>query len=113
MDVAEVLDELVSFGQCDWVALWMIVDDVESELDPDDDAATLELTLVLAEGLLRRGFLAGDAPIESAACFNAWPNQEPTAVREYIRCEWSRRGGPPGWGEGPWFAALRCAPGHA
>jgi hypothetical protein len=113
MDVAELLDELINFGQHDWIPLWMIVDDVESELDPDDEEATLELVLTLAEGLMRSGFLAGEVPIASAAYFTAWPSQEPSAVREYIRREWNKRGGRPEWGESPWFAALRCASGHA
>jgi hypothetical protein len=82
MHAAELLDELVNFGQCEWIPLWMIVDDIESELNPDDHEATLELTVALAEGLLKRGFLAGDAPVRSAVRFNAWADQQPGAHTE-------------------------------
>jgi hypothetical protein len=114
MDTAAVLDGLVNLAKADWLALWMIVDDVETQLSPDDDEETLETTVTLVEGLLARGLLAGDSPvIGDEVCFNAWPNQEPDAVAEYIRREWKRRGGPPGWGDAPWFAARPSAAGHA
>ena len=63
MDAAAVLEGLVSFAEADWIALWMIVDDVEAELSPDDDEETLEITLTLVEGLVQRGLVAGDSPI--------------------------------------------------
>ncbi|HVJ22906.1 MAG TPA: hypothetical protein VM756_03105 [Burkholderiales bacterium] len=114
MDAAKVLDGLVSLANADWIALWMIVDDVETQLCPDDDEETLEITVTLVEGLLARGLLAGDPPVTGdEVCFSAWPNQEPGAVGEYIRREWKRRGGPPGWGDAPWFAERLSVSGHA
>jgi hypothetical protein len=104
MDLAELLDELVNFGQHDWIALWMIVDDIESELNPDDHEEALELTLALVEGLLDRGLLAGDSPVKSTATFNAWSSQQPSFVTEHIRRQWRERSGPPDWGDSPWFA---------
>ena len=113
MDAAAVLEGLVSFAEADWIALWMIVDDVEAELSPDDDEETLEITLTLVEGLVQRGLVAGDSPVADGVHFTAWSNQDPSAIGEYIRREWAERGGPPGWGDGPWLAtpvmALRNA----
>ena len=109
MDAAAVLEGLVSFAEADWVALWMIVDDVEAELSPDDDEETLEITLSLVEGLVQRGLVAGDSPVAGGVHFTAWPNQDPSAIQEYIRREWAERGGPPGWGDGPWFATTVMA----
>ena len=113
MDVSELLDDLVGLGTVDWIGLWMIVQDVEAELEPNNDEETLELTVTLVRGLLERGYLAGDSPAKSAAQFNAWPNQRPHAIAEYIRSEWKKRGGPPGWGDAPWFTLRLGAPGHA
>lgn len=113
MDASELLDELVEFGKQDWLALWMIVQDVEAELEPDDDEETVELTIALVSRLLGRGFLAGDSPLHSAVDFIAWPNQDARAIGEHIRREWKKRGGPPGWGDGPWFALRLSPPGHA
>ena len=62
MDAAAILDGLVSFAEADWIALWMIVDDVESELSPDSDEDTLEITVALVERRLEHGLLAGDSP---------------------------------------------------
>jgi hypothetical protein len=104
MDPAAVLDGLVELGSDDWVALWMIVDDVKDELDPDSDEQTLELTIMLVRRLLERGLLAGDAPVNSALRFNAWPNQQPSIVEEHIRRQWRERAGSPDWGDSPWFA---------
>jgi hypothetical protein len=114
MDTAAVLDGLVRLAKADWIALWMIVDDVEAQLSPADDEETLEAAVTVVEGLLARGLLAGDSPVMgNEVCFSAWPNQEPSAVGEYIRREWKRRGGPPDWGDAPWFAARPSAPSHA
>lgn len=114
MDAAAVLDGLVSLGEADWIALWMIVNDVEAELGPDDDEATLEITVTLVEGLLERGLLAGDSPVSGDGVhFTAWSNQDPSAIGRYIRREWTARGGPPGWGDGPWFATPAMAQRHA
>ena len=104
MDAAELLDELVNFAQYDWIPLWMIFSDVEAELEPDSEEETLELTLAIVAGLLERGFLAGDSPINSAVRFNAWPNQQPNFVAQHIRRQWRERRGPPAWGDSPWFA---------
>ena len=113
MDAAKILEGLVSFAEADWVALWMIVDDVEAELNPDDDEETLEITLNLVEGLVQRGLVAGDSPVAGGRRFAAWPNQDPRAIGEYIRREWVERGGPPGWGDGPWFVTPAMAQRHA
>jgi hypothetical protein len=113
MDAATVVEGLVSFAEADWLALWMIVDDVEAELNPDDDEETLEITLTLVEGLVQRGLVAGDSPVAVGRHFAAWPNQDPSAIGEYIRREWAERGGPPGWGDGPWFATAAMAQRHA
>jgi hypothetical protein len=113
MDAAAVLEGLVSFAEADWLALWMIVDDVEAELNPDEDEETLEITLNLVEGLIQRGLVAGDSPVAGGRHFAAWSNQDPNAIRQYIRREWTKRGGPPGWGDGPWFATAAMARRHA
>lgn len=113
MDISGVLDDLVSLGASDWIALWMIVEDVDAGLEPDSEEETLELTIALVRGLLQRGFLAGDSPAESAVRFNAWSNQEPRVIGDYIRRNWKKRGGPPGWGDAPWFAIRLSARGHA
>jgi hypothetical protein len=113
MDTAAVLEGLVSFAEADWIALWMIVDDVEAELSPDDDEETLEITLTLVKGLVERGLLAGDSPVASGRHFTVWSNQDPSAIGRYIRRQWTERGGPPGWGDGPWFATPALARRHA
>jgi hypothetical protein len=113
MNKSEILEGLVELGSEDWIGLWMIVDDVEAELHPDDDAETLRITVMLAQALLARGFLAGDSPVASAVHFHAWPNQTPDAVGEYIYRRWKERGGPPDWGDAPWFAIRLGAPRHA
>lgn len=113
MDAAAVLEGLLSLAEADWIALWMIVDDVEAELSPDDDEETLEITLTLVEGLVERGLLAGDSPVADGAHFTAWSDQDPGAIGRYIRREWTERGGPAGWGDGPWFATPAMAQRHA
>jgi hypothetical protein len=112
MDTSAVLDGLVDLGQDDWIALWMIVEDVEAELNPGTDDETLELTITLVRGLLDRGFLAGDSPIESAVRFHAWPDQHADSITEHIRRQWREREGAPGWGDSPWFAMPAGAPRH-
>ena len=79
MDASEVLDGLVEFGKQDWLALWMIVDDVEAELEPDDDEDTLELTLALANCLLDRGVLVLSL---CAAVLHRWIDQRMQRIRE-------------------------------
>lgn len=57
-----VPDGLVSFAEADWIALWMIVDGVESELSLRDDQEILDKTISLVEGLAGQGLLAGASP---------------------------------------------------
>jgi hypothetical protein len=106
MNIEAVLDGLLRFAQDDWIGLWVVASDVEEELGIDDPTKNLEITLVLVKELLKRGLRAGDSPVgNSGVHFKAWSNQDPDAVVDFIRREWSRRGGLPSWGDGPWFAA--------
>jgi hypothetical protein len=104
MDINEVLEGLLQFGQDDWIPLWVIVQDAEDLVGVEDEAQVLETTIALALGLLKRGFRAGDGPIESAVRFHAWTNQSPEFIADHIRREWARRDDFPDWGDGPWFA---------
>jgi hypothetical protein len=100
-----VLDGLLSFGEDDWIALWMIADDVEQELGIEASSEILEATVDLVKGLLKHGFLAGDSPVQNNGIdFRPWPNQNPEAVVDFIRREWARRCDVPTWGDSPWFA---------
>lgn len=106
MNIEAVLDGLLRFAEDDWIGLWVIASDVEEELGIDDPTKNLEITLVLVKELLKRGLRAGDSPVHNSAVhFNAWSNQDPDAVIDFIRREWAQRGGLPGWGDRPWFAA--------
>jgi hypothetical protein len=107
MSIEEIVDGLASYGDDDWIALWMIVDDVSEELGLEDSQAQLEATLIVVKELLRRGFLAGESPVHGAH-FVAWPDQSPDAVAELIRRQWLGKPDYPDWGDGPWFAAPRC-----
>lgn len=110
MSIDHVVEGLLSYAEGDWVALWMICSDVEDELGAEDAERNLELTLVVVRELLKRGLIAGDSPVHGIH-FNAWPIQDPEVILDFIRREWSRRGGFPEWGDGPWFAHLRlCRP---
>jgi len=104
MDISEVLEGLVHFGQDDWVPLWVIVQDAEDLVGVKNEGRILETTIALARGLLQRGFRAGDGPMESAGRFHAWANQDPEFVADFVRREWARRDDFPDWGDGPWFA---------
>jgi hypothetical protein len=106
MSIEEVVEGLVHFGEGDWIALWIIVDDVAQELGLEDSQAQLEATLAVVRELLRRGFLAGESPASSSGIhFLPWPNQNPDAVVELIRRQWAGKPDYPDWGDGPWFAA--------
>jgi hypothetical protein len=85
MNIEEIVDGLAHFGEHDWIALWIIVDDVAEGLGLEDSQAQLEATLVVVKELLRRGF----------------------AVVELIRRQWKGKPDYPAWGDGPWFAAPR------
>ena len=60
MDLNEVLENLVHFGQHDWIPLWVIVQDAEDLVGVEDEDQILETTVALAHGLLLHGFRAGD-----------------------------------------------------
>lgn len=110
MNIDAVVEGLMSFAEDDWVPLWVICCDVEDELGAEAPERNLELTLVVVRELLKRGLIAGDSLVHGTQ-FKPWPIQDPEAVLEVIRHEWSRRGGYPEWGDGPWFAGLRlCRP---
>jgi hypothetical protein len=104
MDLNEVLEDLVHFGQHEWIPLWVIVQDAEDLVGGEDEDRILETTVALARGLLQRGFRAGDGPMESAVRFHAWRNQNPDSIADFIRQQWTRRDDFPDWGDGPWFA---------
>jgi hypothetical protein len=104
MNEEAVLNGLVDFAQDDWLPLWVIVQDVQELLGIDDPDATLEATVAVARGLLKRGLLAGESPVSSAVRFKAWADQDPDSVADHIRSEWRQRGGLPSWGDCPWFA---------
>lgn len=106
MSIEAIVDGLVRFGQEDWIGLWVIVADVEEELALADSQAQLEAAIVVVRELLRRGFLAGESPVQSdGAHFVAWPDQNPDAVVELIRRQWMWNVDYPAWGDCPWFAA--------
>ena len=107
MKIGEIVDGLASYGEDDWIALWIVVDDVAEKLGLEDSQAQLEATLVVVRALLRRGFLAGESPVHGTH-FVAWPDQSPDAVAELIRRQWLGKPDYPDWGDGPWFAAPRC-----
>lgn len=103
------LDALLEGWLCfdDWIAIWMLFDDVAQELDTEDSNEILEPLVTLVRGLLERGFLAGDSPVDNDGVhFKPWPNQDPEAVVAYIRSQWPRDDFP-SWGDGPWFALPR------
>jgi hypothetical protein len=113
MSIEDVIEGLMSFAEDDWVPLWVICCDVEDELGAEDPETNLQLTLVVVRELLKRGLIAGDSFVHGVH-FNAWPVQDPEVIADFIRREWSSRGGFPEWDDGPWFAHLRrCSTGHA
>lgn len=114
MGVSAILARLLSFGEADWISLWMIADEVEDELTSDDEDKTLEITVVLVTELLKHGFIAGDSPVSGDSVrFSAWSHQDPGAIAQCIRREWIARGGPPDWHDSPWFAAPPAPGRHA
>ena len=106
MDIEELVRGFMEMAEDDWVGLGFISNDVAEVLDADESARNLELTLLVVRELLKRGLLAGDSPA-TGIHFNAWRSQEPDLVCQFIRREWEQRGGPPDWGDAPWFAHLR------
>ena len=113
MNIEAVVEGLMSFAEDDRVPLWMICCDVEDELGAEEAERNLELTLIVVRELLKRGLIAGNSPVYGMH-FNAWPIQDAEVILDLIRREWSRRGGFPEWGDGPWFAHLRlCESNHA
>jgi hypothetical protein len=111
MNIDEVLEGLLQFGEDDWLPLWAIAQDVEELLGIKDPSENLEVTITLVKELLKRGFVAGESPHTSAIHFVAWPDQDPEAVASLIRREWQHRGTLPGWGDGPWFCASQLGRG--
>lgn len=113
MDIDAVVEGLMGFAEDDWLGLWVICSDVEDELGAEDPDRNLELTLIIVRELLKRGLIAGDSPVHGIE-FKAWRVQDPEVIADFIRREWSSRGGFPEWGDGPWFARLRfCRTSHA
>ena len=109
MNLDALLEGWLGFGEDDWIALWMLFDDVAQELDTEDPNEILEPLLTLVRGLLRHGFLAGDSPADNDSVhFKPWPNQDPEAVVAFIRREWPRDDFP-SWGDGPWLALPRAS----
>ena len=75
MNIDAIVDGLAHFGEDDWIALWVIVDDVAQEFGLEDSQAQLEATLAVVRELLQRGFLAGESPASSNGVhFLPWPN---------------------------------------
>ena len=107
MNKQQLVDELLACAEEDWLALWMIAQDVEELLGVEDLNENLEVTITLVKELLKRGFRAGESPLLSAAHFIAWPDQDPQNVASLIRRQWMHRGTLPEWGDCPWFAAPR------
>lgn len=106
MNTHAVLNGLLDFGEDDWIPLWVIADDVEELLGIDDPDQNLEITVVLVKELLQRGFRAGYSPVRNSGVhFQAWSNQDPDVVVDFIRQEWAERDDLPSWGDCPWFAA--------
>jgi hypothetical protein len=67
MNIEPVLAGLLRFGEDEWIGLWVIADDVAQDLGVEDWAENLEATLALVRELLRRGYRAGDSPLENDA----------------------------------------------
>jgi hypothetical protein len=110
MKTKAVLKRLLDSAEDDWLALWMIAQDVEEELGIEDPIANLEMTLQLVRELLKRGLRAGDSPVANTGVhFRPWPNQDPELIVDFIRREWLQRAALPSWGDGPWFAPERRA----
>ena len=106
MDKQRLVEELLACAQDDWLALWMIAQDVEELLGVHDPNENLEVTITVVKELLNRGLRAGESPGVSAAHFVPWPDQDPETVASLIRRQWVHRGTLTGWGDSPWF----CAP---
>jgi len=108
MNIGAVLEELVGWGDDDWIGLWLIAAHVAGDLGLEDPGENLEVTAVLVKELLKRGFRAGDSPLgNDGVHFTAWPNQDPDAVVDFTRRQWMRRTELPAWGDCPWFATSR------
>jgi hypothetical protein len=107
MNIDAVLEGLVQAGEDDWLALWMIAQDVEELLGIEDPDENLKVTITLVKELLKRGFRAGESPLVSTTHFVAWTDQRPDSVGSLIQKQWKQRGTLPNWGDSPWFAAPR------
>jgi hypothetical protein len=113
MDIEEVVKAFMEMAEDDWVGLGFISNDVAEVLGAEGSEQNLELTLAIVRELLKRGLLAGDSPAFTDH-FNPWPHQDADTICTFIRREWEKRGGPPDWGDRPWFAHLRfCEAAHA
>ena len=108
MNVESVLEELVGWGEDDWIGLWLIVAHVSDELGVEENAKQLEVTVVLVKELLKRGLQAGNSPVQnSGPRFLPWPDQDPETIAAFIEQQWRRNDKFPSWGDAPWFAAPR------
>lgn len=114
MTMETVLSDLLRLGENDWIPPWVIAQDVVEGLEPEDSSKSLQLTLVVVAELLKRGFVAGDSPVQGDGVhFAIWPRQEPGFISDFIRAEWTRRGGFPSWSDRPWCAHPQyCDPRH-
>jgi len=107
MTIEAVLEQLVQFGEDDWIGLWLVVAFVAEDLEVDDPEKSLELTIHLVKGLLERGFRAGHSPVQNGVHFAAWADQDLDTVADFIRRQWAQNPDYPSWGDEPWFAASR------
>jgi hypothetical protein len=108
MDTKAVLKGLLDAAEDDWLALWMIAQDVEEQLGVEDPMENLEVTLGLVRQLLECGLRAGHSPAENDGVhFKPWPSQDSDAIIDSIRREWLQRAALPSWGDGTWFAVDR------
>ena len=105
MSIDAVLEGLVQLGEDDWIALWMISQDVEELLGVEDPNENLEVTITVVKALLERGFRAGESPAVSTLHFVPWTDQDPEKVCDLIRRQWLHRGTLPAWGDSPWFCS--------
>jgi hypothetical protein len=108
MNIESVLEELAACGADDWIGLWLIVAHVAEDLEVEDAQKQLEVTLTLVKELLKRGFRAGDSPVQNGGVhFIPWTDQDPDQVAAFIEQQWRRNDEFPSWGDAPWFAAPR------
>jgi hypothetical protein len=96
----DLIERFLAEASDDEVGLWEIAREVERRTGPSP--AAMEETLAIVRELLSRGLQAGDPPY-SAGGYRAWPNQQPDAVIERIRREWTALGRTPNIPDIAWF----------